>query len=205
MNDAEFRLYILKLEKELKECKQKLFLNRFYKLYKKNIQPCISNIKIDIDHKNNDWVISYEHYTNNYSINNYTINNAEIYDNNLNYNKQANNITTKPNNITTAEPNNITTADADAEKKKTIISFGKSKKYFIRGGIRYNIYRNSSGDLRIINSDYDLELDMEEQYELISNYANNVNIPECLALSIFIYLSDNNWDDTNLITYLSVV
>jgi hypothetical protein len=189
MNDAEFRLYILTLEKELKECKQKLFLNRFSKLYKKNIQPCISNIKIDIDHKNNDWVVSYEHYTNNYSINNYTINNAEIYNDNLNYNKQANNITT----------------DAATEKKKTIISFGKSKKYFIRGGIRYNIYRNSSGDLRIINSDYDLELDMEEQYELISSYANNVNIPECLALSVFIYLSDNNWDDTNLITYLSVV
>ena len=191
MNDAEFRLYIIKLEKELKECKQKLFLNRFSKLYKKNIQPCISNIKIDIDHKNNDWVISYEHYTNYYSINNYTINNAEIYDDNLNYKKQDNSPSPK--------------AKTNSEEKKTIISFGKSKKYFIIGGIKYNIYRNSSGDLRIINSDYDLELDMEEQYELINNYATNINIPECLALSVFIYLSDNKWDDINLITYLSVV
>ena len=76
---------------------------------------------------------------------------------------------------------------------------------FIKGGIKYNIYKNSKGDLRIINLDYDLELDMDEQYSLIYRYAYNKNIPECIALRIFLYMIYNKWDDDDMTTYLSVV
>jgi len=192
MDENEFRIYILKLEKELKDSKEKLFLNRLSKLYDKSLQNCISEIKIDIDQKNNDWNICYKHNTKNYSLDNYlydldTTNNAssDIKNHLYEINKE--------------------TVEKETVEKETVVIFGKNKKYFIKGGIKYNIYKNSTSELRIINSEYDLELDMEEQYSLINRYANNVNIPECLALSVFLYLSDNKWDDLNIITYLSVI
>ncbi len=91
------------------------------------------------------------------------------------------------------------------EKKVTQISFGKLKKYFLKGGIKFNIYRNSNGELRIINSDYEFELDLEEQKSLISKYSSNKNVPEWLALKVFLYISYNKWDDRSIINHLSVI
>ncbi len=86
------------------------------------------------------------------------------------------------------------------------ISFGKyNRKYFIKGGIKFNIYRNSVGELRVINPEYDFDLDMDEQRALIYSYSKNVNIPEACALAVFLYMNENKWDDAALINYLSVV
>jgi hypothetical protein len=95
--------------------------------------------------------------------------------------------------------------EMDSYKKHTKISIGKNKKYFIKGGISYNIYRNSNNELRIINKEYDLELDMSEQRNLIIRYSRNHDIPEYMALSILLYISDNKWDDESIIHYLSII
>jgi hypothetical protein len=212
MDENEFRIYILKLEKELKDSKEKLFLNRLSKLYDKSLQNCISEIKIDIDQKNNDWNICYKHNTKNYSLDNYlydldTTNNAssDIKNHLYEINKETVEKETVEKETVEKETVEKETVEKETVEKETVVIFGKNKKYFIKGGIKYNIYKNSTSELRIINSEYDLELDMEEQYSLINRYANNVNIPECLALSVFLYLSDNKWDDLNIITYLSVI
>ena len=238
MNDADLRIYILKLEKELKDSKEKLFLDRLCRLcrlYNKNLSDTlayqisnevsnevsnsvsdevsnsVSDIKINIDQANNNWSISYTHYTNNYNVENY---NVYTYDNDRQQLQATQETDTEQNinqNTNTDQETDTTqqtneNISIEHRKNKTLIIFGKSKKYFIKGGyVPYNIYKNSAGELRIINSEYDLELDMDEQYELINSYASNINIPECLALSVFLYLADNKWDDLNLITYLSVV
>ena len=210
MNENKFRIYILKLEKKLKDSKEKLFLNRLSKLYNKNLQSAISEIKIDVDQKNNDWIITYKHNTKNYSLDNYLYETDDIDDISSSRKNNLSDIVEETSDETVEETSDETveeTSDETSDKieKETYVSFGKNKKYFIKGCIKYNIYKNSTGELRIINSEYDLELDMEEQYLLINKYANNVNIPESLALSVFLYLSDNKWDDLNIITYLSVV
>ena len=85
------------------------------------------------------------------------------------------------------------------------ISFGKEKRYFINGNQpRFKIYRNSSGKLRILNSDYTADLDIEEQESLISSYSFNYDIPEWFAIKIFLFMDKNDWSDENLITYLDL-
>ena len=85
------------------------------------------------------------------------------------------------------------------------ISFGKEKRYFISGNrLRFKIYRNSSGKLRILNADYTADLDMEEQETLMNTYSFNYNIPEWFAIKIFLFMDKNDWSDENLITYLDL-
>jgi hypothetical protein len=94
----------------------------------------------------------------------------------------------------------------DSKPAVNTVVFGRNdKKYFIKGCIKFSIYRNSRGDLRIINPEYEFDLDMEEQNDLINRYAAEQNIPESFALSVFKYISRNKWDDQSMITYLSVI
>jgi hypothetical protein len=98
--------------------------------------------------------------------------------------------------------------DADPIIKTFDMSFGKNlkKRYFITGAYnRFRIYKNSRNILRVINADYDLELDSEEQDDLIERYSNNTNIPEWLALNVFIFMIENEWDDIDLINHMTIV
>ena len=109
------------------------------------------------------------------------------------------------------ENNYINSSDSEVEtqpvERTFTINFGKSKKYYIKGNgnNRFKIYKNSKNDLRIINTDYDVELDLDEQYELMDNYSNNPHIPEWLAIKVFVYMNENGWSDKNLTTYLSLI
>jgi hypothetical protein len=92
-----------------------------------------------------------------------------------------------------------------SHEKTTIISVGKlNKKYYIKGGIKLNIYK-SKKEIMIINPDYDLEIDIDEHIDLIRSYMKNPNIPEAVAISILMYISDNKWDDDSIIIYLGTV
>jgi hypothetical protein len=85
------------------------------------------------------------------------------------------------------------------------MSFGKNKKYFILGNKqRFKIYRNSNNVLRILNSDYTADLDIEEQESLIASYSYNCNIPEWFAIRVLTFMEKNEWSDENLITYLDL-
>jgi len=104
----------------------------------------------------------------------------------------------------------INSIDSETEttplKKSFLMTFGKGKKYYIRGnGTRFKIYKNSKNDLRIINVDYDIELDLDEQETLIEKYSENLNIPEWLAIKVFKYMSENDWSDENIISYMSFI
>jgi hypothetical protein len=89
--------------------------------------------------------------------------------------------------------------------KHSEIVFGKNKTYFIHGGLKFNVYRNSNKELRIINVDYDIDLDIEQQSNLIKNYTQNANIPEWVALSILMYMIEHSWDDIDIIRYISLL
>jgi hypothetical protein len=96
-------------------------------------------------------------------------------------------------------PNKITS-------KSSNIKFGKNeKKYFIKGVKKFNIYRNSNKELRIIANDYEFELDLEENQLLIENYIKNFDIPESFALTIFLHMMYNNWDDESITNYISCI
>jgi hypothetical protein len=70
---------------------------------------------------------------------------------------------------------------------------------------KFNIYRNSNKELRIIANDYEFELDLEENQLLIENYIKNFDIPESFALTIFLHMMYNNWDDESIINYISCI
>jgi hypothetical protein len=90
--------------------------------------------------------------------------------------------------------------------KTSNIKFGKNeKKYFIKGIKKFNIYRNSNKELRIIANDYEFELDLEENQLLIENYIKNFDIPESFALTIFLHMMYNSWDDESIINYISCI
>ena len=71
--------------------------------------------------------------------------------------------------------------------------------------LRFKIYRKSSKILSIINKDYNIELDIMEQTALIERYSKNKNIPEWLALKVFLSIRENEWDDESVINYFSII
>lgn len=135
----------------------------------------ISNIDITVDTLEKTWCISYEHHTSRYDPSKYA------------YNDES--------------------ADESDEsvEKKTKIEFGKSRKHFIKGGRKLTVYRNTSGVLRITNPEYEAEIDLEEQKELMGRYATNIHLPEWLAIKTLLYFSDNKWDDDSIIKHFSIV
>lgn len=176
----ELRIEILSLEKTLLEKKKQLFLNRLEAIANCSFAKVgISNIEIVINALENTWQLSYLHNTLNFNANDYA--NNEDSEDNENESKTL------------------------STMKETRIIFGKLNKYFIKGGIKLNVYRNTAGELRVHNPDYEFDLDLEEQRILVREYSSNYNLPEWLAIKIMLYLSDNNWDDQSWINHLSVV
>jgi hypothetical protein len=191
---------IHKLEKIINMKKNMLFLARLSKMCNADLRDTISNIIINIDREESTWTITYTHTTNSYDPNDY------LNDTYLNEDETEEIVDIISGNCTTNGLEEITSKNSDTRYKKvTVISFGKHKKYFIKGGIKLSIYHNSAGELRIINPNYDFELDLDEQKNLITEYSNNKNIPECLALSVFLYMSYNKWDDTSIVNHFGLV
>jgi hypothetical protein len=111
--------------------------------------------------------------------------------------------------VTYDENNYNNSEDSEVETSPVVkcfeMTFGREKRYFINGNQqRFKIYRNSSGKLRILNSDYTADLDIEEQETLLNIYSFNYNIPEWFAIKIFLFMDKNDWSDENLITYLDL-
>jgi transcription initiation factor TFIIIB Brf1 subunit/transcription initiation factor TFIIB len=100
-----------------------------------------------------------------------------------------------------------TPSDSKRVSKITKIVFGKNKKYYIKGnyGNRIKIYRNSKNQLRIINVDYDIQLNVAEQIKLMEKYSEDLSLPEWLAIRVFLYMAKNDWDDENIVSHLSVI
>lgn len=187
----ELRNEIIKLEKELHIKKNKLFLLRLEKIAGISLENTgISDIKIVLDENENTWNISYNHFTNAYSIDNYRCDN---FDSDLEDDSDDNNLEDYSN----IENNTV--------EKKSKISFGKLNKYFINGNIKLLVYRNSTGELRIINQEYEFDLDLDQQRKLMEKYSENTNIPEWFAIKVLLFFSHNKWDDKDIITHLSIV
>lgn len=171
---------IFQLEAELKIERDKFFKLRLYKLLgTSNIRLSdlnVSNLSIVVDPER--WVIAYDHSTKLYDENNY--NHADDSD-----------------------------TEVELRDKTTHISFGYDNKLFLIGKnirvSRFKLYRNSRKELRIINNDYSFELDTDDQKKLISAYRKNKHIPEWLALNVFLYMCEHQWESNNIIRYLGTV
>ncbi len=179
----ELRDEILILEKELTEKKKQLFLKRLETIAGCSFaESCILNLNISTDQRKGTWQISYVHYTKAYNINEYMYNTTD-----------------SETEVAETEPDNY------QQHKKTKIVFGKMAKYYIKGGIPLNVYRNTTGEIRISNPDYEFDLDLDEQRNLVRNYADNYNLPEWFAIAVLLFMSDNKWDDDAIINHLSFV
>jgi hypothetical protein len=176
-DETDLKASIIALSSTITTKKNQLFIGRLLKMINPSLYSNVKSINIlPTNLDNEDWNITYVHETSNYDLNNY------------------------------AKEDNHESTDTSKDHKVSNISFGKAgKRYYIKGGIRFNIYRNSKGKLRITNPDYDFDIDMEDHEALIFDYSRNKDIPEAAALSVFLYLSDNRWVDIDLINYLSIV
>lgn len=179
-SENELRREIIELTALLNEKKKILFGRRFNLMIDKTDEELIElGVK--------DVIFTHDPETFEWNIN-YTI--TVLYDeNSYNYNSDSE-------------------VDDEPEKKTFVISFGKSKKYYIKGNKnnRFKIYKNSKKELRVINEDYDIELDVdEEQDDLIKSYSLNYNIPEWVAIKVFLFMSENDWNDKHIINYMSCV
>lgn len=178
ISEKSIKEEIIALSKILDEKKHELFLGRLINMNLKKLQNNSKDFAITVYPETHEWNISYTHETSKYDMSLY-IPDHEI---------------------------NSDVSDSEPIEKKSNISFGKSgKRYFIKGGIKFNIYRNSTGELRVMNPEYDFDIDMEEHKHLIHKYSENSNIPEACALAVFQFMIDNKWDDTAIINYLSIV
>jgi len=170
---------IEELTKEIKELEIKLkeAKKMLINLRLKEIHCMINVSNIEIECSDVNWEISYIHNTNNFSY--------KYYDNEYYVDSDFDNADT-------------------GFTKNTTIRFGKNdKKYFIKGVKKFNIYRNSKKELRIIVNDYEFEMDFEENQILLENYIKNFDIPESFALTIFLHIINNKWDDESIINYIS--
>ncbi len=176
MTEEEIKQRIITITNELTVLKRTLFKNRLLDLInlKEHQLRGVSNIRFHIEQFNQDEWIIEYDYSGEY--------NPDIYDYEYDENKTNINI-------------------------NTTVSFGKKDRYFVHrndASIPLRIFRNSFKKLRIINSDYSISLDIDEQQNLIERYMTS-NIPEWLALKVFDSIGYNNWDDNDVITYLSVI
>jgi hypothetical protein len=196
-DETEIKREIHYLENLLDQKKNALFMRRLMNMFDyesmdfdtkiKYPPPTISNIKIFVDTNDNTWNITYTHTTNSYNINDY------LYEKSDSDSSDTESLADEP------------IPDIKPASKITEISFGKHKKYFIKGGIKYTIYRNSSKELRIINSDYDIDLDVDKQFSLVTKYSQNSSIPEWFALSVFLYIAEHKWDDVAVAKHFSII
>jgi hypothetical protein len=179
-DDEKFKKEILDLELVLEEKRDTFFKARLYKLIGIPEQELISwgirNVLLDI--YDNEWIIEYDHETNKYDENN--------------YNHDGDSET-----------------ETELREKRSSVSFGKDTKLFIKGkGYRqgrFKLYSNSRKEIRVINNDYNFELDTEEQLQLIRTYSKDCHIPEWFALKVFLYMCENGWNSSHIIQYLGTI
>lgn len=162
---------IEKLQQVIDEKKEELFLHRLGKITKCEFRTG-DKYNIAYERISSSWSISYDFETDKYDVNDY------------NYNSDSE-------------------TEIAVKKKRCRITFGKnSNRYFIKGnGIRSNrfkIYRNSRGLLRIINHDYNAEIDLTEQKDLLMGYGSNKDLPEWLAVRVFMYIFTHEWSDDSI-------
>jgi hypothetical protein len=179
LDDEKFREKVLELQKVYFAARDELFVRRLYKMLGKSEHSklAISSIKFEMTDGDN-WCISYVHETAEYSANNYKLVDEE--------------------------------ESSNSSKPLTSnMSFGiENGQYFLSGNTIHNsfkIYRNSSGLLRVINEDYSVELDIDEQIELITRYSKCIDIPEYPALRILLFMIENEWDDEDIYVYFTAV
>ncbi len=181
----ELRSEILLLERSLTEKKKRLFMGRLENIAKHQFDKSgVSDVCISLDPEKSTWQISYLHTTDKYDVYDYAYDGSD----------------TEPDIDPNIDPNIET-----KQEKETRILFGKASKYFIKGGIKLNVYRNTAGELRVINPNYEFELDLDEQRNLVREYSENIHLPEWFAITTMLYLSDNKWDDQSWINHLSIV
>lgn len=181
LSETELKENIIDLTDQLDGMYTKLFLMRFLKIIKSSEEELlaggVSNLEFHITP--NEWKISYDHETDNFNGNNY------------NYH-----------------------SDSDDEEIKdrikiSNVEFGMARKYYIKGtnirSTRFKIYKNSKKELRIINADYDIELDLDDQYSLVKKYTNNYTIPEWVAIRFFLYMAKNDLESEDIINHFDVL
>jgi hypothetical protein len=172
------------LKMQIANFEHQLFTFRLYKLLglteKEMTEKGVTNIVINTT--DSEFLISYTHHTDMYDENNYVNDNDSHIETEI-YKKTS-----------------------CIELGKTNV-LGKNSKYYIKGNksARFKIYRKTKNILSIINKDYDTELDIDEQTELIEKYSKNSNIPEWLALKVFLYIRENEWNDDNICNYFGVI
>jgi len=194
----ELREEILELEKDLTEKKKQLFLKRLEKIAGCSfVDSGILSLNIVTDQDENTWQISYVHYTKSYNPVDYLYSTNTDSDNDVIENQEAD--------VSKPEGSTPDKNEFSRKHKKTRIVFGKAAKYFIKGGVQLNIYRNTTGEIRITNPDYEFDLDLDEQRSLSRTYSENYNLPEWFAISVLLFMSDNKWDDDAIINHLSFV
>ena len=204
----ELRHEILKLEKHIVELKLKLFNDRLLAIIDSDLSS-ISNICIKAN--KSEWCIDYQHTTDIYSENNYAMrNNTDDDDNDdddININMNPNMNDNKDN------EDNDSVSDEVPYHRTTKVTFGfNTEEYVNLNYIEtdtphdsiFQIYKHKK-TLRIINNQYSTELMPDEQIALITKYSNNVNIPEWLALKVYLHMIEHEWTNSNMIVYLSIV
>ena len=77
--------------------------------------------------------------------------------------------------------------------------------YRPKSGERFQIYYNSTGELRIINRGYGVGIDIKDHEKLINRYAASRRVPEWLALSFFMYLGANDWKNRHAYIHFTAV
>ena len=169
-------------KEQLRLLKEQYLKIKIYNLLKLT-EDSISNWGIhDIKFKINDdtWIIHYIHKTLLYDENNY-INDED------------------------------SSVETIMHEKETSIKFGvkftnDKLKHFIIGNPsqKFKIYRNSSGILSILNEHYEYELSIKKQISLIKKYSNNPNIPEWLALKMFLHIRKEEISNNDILLYLMV-
>ena len=177
---------ILALQDQLNKKTQKYFVDRLKRLLGKGETTLsefgVSNLYIDNQSKD-EWKISYNYMTKAYDSDAY---------NNLDTDQER------------RDP--VTLTDF-----QTTVSFGmtaNNRMYLTNcksDDSRFKIYYKSLTELRIINREYLMELDKNEQHELMETYAKNANIPEWLAISFYLIMSKNKWRASDIMTFLSVL
>jgi long-subunit fatty acid transport protein len=174
--DSEFKQLVESIEekqRELDDLMEKYLIAKIKKFSRDTAN--ISNIKFfysPVDNQN--WTFSYDFKTSNYKETDYLID------------KDAKNIILEP-----------------IEFACKVI-FGYKDGYFISGGTchRFSIYKNSSGLMRIINKEYQIEV--IKHADLINSYTTNINIPEYLALQIMLQLFSFRWTNEKIISYFKL-
>ncbi len=184
-DEKSLREEIINLEHLISDKKRRLFIARlcaFADIEPNKLPECnIANLQISVER--DAWSVTYTHKTNHYH--------RCLY---------------KPDDELDADES---TQEPEIEyvEKESTVQFGRDKRKYIRAdrANRFSLYTNSDDELRIINKDYDVLLDLEQQEVLIHRYSTNYDIPEWFAIRIFLFMEKNKWDDKDIQISLSIV